>query len=290
MNKLPVDIVIPWVNPSDKKWQASFKYWKQKELGITDANRFRDLDSIFYTLRSIDLYAKWVRYVFLILSDESQIPSWLNINNPKLKIVYHDQYIPKSLLPTFNSNTIIMHLCNIEELSENFVLFNDDLFLMKDTSENYFFENDLPKGRLTVEFNGYRPTRGNYFLEELNNNVRLISENIGVYVSLKHYHMPLAYNKTFWNYCWYRNYKKLENSFTKFRSKINYTDWFFNDFSLLTKNTVNVPNMYDDCCFICCTNTPNFHKFDDVKIACFNDDMDENNFERVKKEFKTYMN
>ena len=288
-NKLPVDIIIPWVNPSDKSWQSNFAIWKKKEEGVTSANRFRDLESIKYALRSIDENAKFVRYVFLVLSDESQIPEWLNIENPKLRIVYHRDYIPSKLLPTFNSNTIIMHMSNIGELSENFILMNDDLFFMKPTSENYFFENNKAKGRLAIDYNGYRPTNGNYFLEELNNNARLINENIGKLVSLKHYHMPLACDKQFWEFCWYKNKTKLDASFTRFRSKKNYTDWFFNDLGLLTSHIVNTPGMYDDCCFICCTNYPDFRRFDRVRIACFNDDMDQAHYEKVKREFNLYM-
>ena len=42
-----------------------------------------------------------------------------------------EEFIPKEYLPTFNSNVIEMNLHRIENLSEKFILFNDDLFILR---------------------------------------------------------------------------------------------------------------------------------------------------------------
>lgn len=289
MNTKPIDIVIPYVNPNDKIWQASFKYWTKRERGITANNRFRDLNSLVYVLRSIDKNCKWVNKVFLILASKTQIPSWLNTNNPKLKIVYHEDYIPKHLLPTFNSNTILMHLHLIDELADNFILANDDTFFMSNIEDTFYFNNDIPNGQLTVERYGLRDAANNYFIAELNNNAKLISKTTGSAIFLKHYHFPLANNKTFWKFCWYKFNAELSKSFSKFRTAKNYTDWFFHDLGLLTHKINDVLGMYNNCKFICCTDTPNFRQFDNAKLACFNDDMSDRAYERVKKQFNAYM-
>ena len=41
-----------------------------------------------YSLRSIEKYAPWVRHVYIVTN--GQIPSWLNLDNPRLTLVTHD--------------------------------------------------------------------------------------------------------------------------------------------------------------------------------------------------------
>lgn len=143
-NSEPIDIIVPWVNPNDPVWKKDFEYWKQKETGNKDACRYRDWGFIKFVFRSIEENCPWCRYVFLVLSSPTQIPEWLNTNNPRLKIVYHKDYIPEEFLPTFNSNVIELFYSNIKELSENFILCNDDTFFCQKKSEDFFFKYNLP--------------------------------------------------------------------------------------------------------------------------------------------------
>ena len=143
-NDEPIDIVVPWVNPNDSVWRKEFEYWKKKETGNKDACRYRDWGFIKFVLRSIEENCPWCRYVFLVLSGPSQIPDWLNIENPKLKIIFHKDYIPEEFLPTFNSNVIELFYSNIKELSENFILINDDMFFCQKKNEDFFFKNNIP--------------------------------------------------------------------------------------------------------------------------------------------------
>jgi hypothetical protein len=70
------------------------------------------------------------------------IPNFLNTENPKLEIVRYEDYIPKEYLPVFNSNTIEMNYHRIDDLSENFVLFNDDMIPLQPIDEEYYFQNN----------------------------------------------------------------------------------------------------------------------------------------------------
>lgn len=63
------------------------------------------------------------------------------MRNKKLEIVFHDEFIPEQLLPTFNSNVIECYIDNIPNLSENFVLFNDDCFILNKIEIEDFFNN-----------------------------------------------------------------------------------------------------------------------------------------------------
>lgn len=137
-----IDFVITWVDGNDKNWLNE----KNKHLtlkGDSNINRFRDFDNLQYLFRGIEKYAPWVNKVFFITW--GHLPSWLDINNSKLRIVKHEEFIPKEYLPTFNSNVIEMNLHRIEDLSENFVLFNDDLFILNKLKSTDFFTYNLPR-------------------------------------------------------------------------------------------------------------------------------------------------
>lgn len=67
------------------------------------------------------------------------MPKWLNINNPKLNIAKHSDFIPQKYLPTFSSRTIEFNLHRIKGLAERFVYFNDDMFLLKPVKRELFF-------------------------------------------------------------------------------------------------------------------------------------------------------
>ena len=136
-----IDFVILWVDPSDNKWQ------KQREKydllsGDKRKNRFRDFENLQYLFRGIEKYAPWVNKIFFITW--GHVPSWLNTENEKIRVVRHDEFIPKKYLPTFNSNVIEMNLHNIQELSEKFVLLNDDIFILRKLNKKDFFHDDLP--------------------------------------------------------------------------------------------------------------------------------------------------
>lgn len=72
------------------------------------------------------------------------LPKWLNTNSSKLVIVKHEEFIPAEYLPTFNSFTIEFFFHKIKGLSDHFVYFNDDMFLINSVSPDRFFRDDLP--------------------------------------------------------------------------------------------------------------------------------------------------
>ena len=139
--KSEIDFVVLWVDGSDPEWIKEKNKYITKN-GDTNENRFRDCDNLQYLFRGIEKYAPWVNNIFFITY--GHIPSWLDTKNEKIKIVRHDEFIPHEYLPTFNSNVIELNLHRIEELSENFVLFNDDFYILKLTKPTDFFVNGIP--------------------------------------------------------------------------------------------------------------------------------------------------
>ena len=140
----PIDIVIPWVDPEDPVWQAERRKYSSEVTAEDDDReiRYRDWDNLQYVFRGIEKYAPWVRTVHFITY--GHLPKWLNVNAPKLHIVKHEDYIPKEYLPVFSSHVIELNMHKIEGLSEQFIYFNDDIFLLKMTKPEDFFQNGLP--------------------------------------------------------------------------------------------------------------------------------------------------
>lgn len=70
---------------------------------------FTQLQELRYSLRSLERYAPWVRHVYLVTN--GQIPYWLDLENPRLTVVTHDQiFLNLSHLPTFSSPAIESHI------------------------------------------------------------------------------------------------------------------------------------------------------------------------------------
>ena len=92
--------------------------------------------------RGIEKNANWVNNVFLVTW--GHIPNWLNTENEKLKIVNHKEFIPKEYLPTFSANPIELNIHRIKGLSNQFVFFNDDQFIIGKVKDTDFFYKGLP--------------------------------------------------------------------------------------------------------------------------------------------------
>lgn len=90
-------------------------------------NRFADNNELKYSLRSVEQYAPWVRNIFIVTN--GQVPSWLNLEHPRIRLVTHQEIFPnKSHLPTFSSPAIETHIHRIPGLSRKFIYMNDDVF------------------------------------------------------------------------------------------------------------------------------------------------------------------
>lgn len=162
-----IDFVILWVDGNDEKWlNEKNKYLNVK--GDKNVNRFRDFNNLNYIFRGIEKYAPWVNKVFLVTW--GHIPKFLNVNNEKLKVVTHDEFIPKEYLPTFNSNVIEMNLHRIKDLSEHFVLFNDDIFILDKLKPTDFFKNGIPND-MYIEYKKKNPSKRHLTLKNNYSNI-----------------------------------------------------------------------------------------------------------------------
>lgn len=165
------DIVVTWVDGSDEAW-INERNTTCPEHPIVK-RQYREWGLFKYWFRGIELYAPWVNNVYLITW--GHLPEFLNVDHPKLKIINHEDYIPDEYLPTFNSNVIEMNMHRIEELSEQFLYFNDDMYLTQPTEITDFFENGLPKD--VAILNPIAPANYNAIASTMLNNIGVINDH-----------------------------------------------------------------------------------------------------------------
>ncbi|XP_072123501.1 N-acetylglucosamine-1-phosphotransferase subunits alpha/beta isoform X2 [Mobula birostris] len=127
------------INPVYLLWDLSTISQSKQDDDIS-ASRFEDNEELRYSLRSVERYAPWIRHVFIVTN--GQIPSWLNLDNPRVTIVTH-QAIFRNLshLPTFSSPAIETHLHRIPGLSQKFIYLNDDVMFGKEVWPDDFYSH-----------------------------------------------------------------------------------------------------------------------------------------------------
>lgn len=264
-----IDFVIPWVNGSDPKWREEFNKYVPKNKLLNAEDRFRDWDNLQYIFRGFETFTPWVNKIYLITW--GHLPSWLNVNHSNLVIVKHEDYINKEYLPIFSSHPIELNLHRIKNLSEKFVYFNDDTFILKPMKREDFFKNNLPVDMaissimhegliqhivmnnidiINKNFNrhvGDKLTkrgiiRKNFFKWfHLNYGFEFIPTILLLYwktfTGFKDYHHPIAYLKSTFRDVWDKEYEILEKTTsTKFRSNEDVNQYLFRYWQLVSGN------------------------------------------------------
>ena len=134
-----ISFVYTWVDGSD----IDLSHLKSKYNGgyLNVDSRDRSADELRYSLRSLKKYLPWHNGTIFIVTD-NQIPEWLNIENSKIKIIYHEDIIPKHINPTFDSSTIECFLDKIPGIGEIFIYLNDDFFFNNFVHPSFFFSSE----------------------------------------------------------------------------------------------------------------------------------------------------
>ena len=137
-----MDIVISFVDCKDKVWMKSYLRTIYKFNGLFPYHQFYNHNTIKYVLRGIDEFIPYVNNVFIVVSNIEQVPDY--IDQSKVKIVLHKDFIPEKYLPLFNSTAIELFLHKIPGLGEEFVYFNDDMIPISHISYDDFFKDGIP--------------------------------------------------------------------------------------------------------------------------------------------------
>jgi hypothetical protein len=202
--RFPIDAVYTWVDGGDPDWlrrkNTALGALGEQQINTIAANasRFISRDELRYSLRSMAVFAPWIRRIFLVTDD--QIPPWLDDSDPRLTVVSHRElFVDTGVLPTFNSHAIESRLHRIPGLAEHFIYFNDDMFFGRPVLPTAFFHaNGIAKffqstaqveaGPATV-YDAPVTAAGK-------NNRRHIEECFGRSIAQKMQHVPYALRKS----------------------------------------------------------------------------------------------
>lgn len=193
----PIDVVYTWVDSTDATWRADHERHGRghaaHNVSADNEERYVDRDELRYSLRSVWMFMPFVRHIYIVTADQQ--PAWL-ADHPQISVVSHREIFPDlRVLPTFNSHAIEACLHRIHGLSEDFVYFNDDVFLGREVTESDFFTMaGQSKVRLSPSAYIYRgepvpqaiPTDWAGY-----NSVSLIERDFGLTVDRRLQHVPL---------------------------------------------------------------------------------------------------
>ncbi|MBS43109.1 MAG: hypothetical protein CMH83_08125 [Nocardioides sp.] len=214
--RFEVDVVLTWVDGSDPAWDDAREARLAALTGATARTRessgrarYLDRGELRYGLRSLHLFAPWVRRIHLVTA--GQVPSWLDTEHPGIHVVDHRDLLPDDALPTFNSHAIETSLHRIEGLAEHFVYLNDDFMLGRPIGPEALF---TPGGQTSVFFS---PTTVGLtdspdappFLKAAWNNRQLLYRTFGSALTSNLAHAPYAHRVSVLSELWERFHDEL---------------------------------------------------------------------------------
>ncbi len=135
-----IDMVFSWVDGTSTEFQRA-RALRMKTYVVGDGDdseaRYRQIDELKYALRSVYIYAPWIRRIFIVT--DSPRPSWL-AEHPSVTMVRSEEFFADpDVLPTHNSHAVESQLHRIEGLSEHFLYSNDDMFFGRPVRPDMFF-------------------------------------------------------------------------------------------------------------------------------------------------------
>ena len=135
-----VDMVFSWVDGSTSEFQRQ-RAARMAEYVVGEGDdgpaRYRHVDELRYALRSVHMYAPWVRRIFI--ATDSTAPAWL-IDHPKVTLMRSEEFFADpAVLPTHNSHAVEAQLHRIPGIAEHFLYANDDMFFGRLVSPELFF-------------------------------------------------------------------------------------------------------------------------------------------------------
>ena len=192
-----IDLVFSWVDGTDPEFRARrAAQMSQAVVGEGDdaEARIRHIDELKYALRSVNMFAPWIRRIFI--ATDSVPPSWL-ADHPMITIVPAEQHFSDTAaLPTYNSHAVESQLHHIPELSEHFLYSNDDMFFGRPLKATMFFSpggvTRFIEAKTRIGLGTNDPTRSG-FENAARVNRQLLFERFGQVITrhLEHTAVPL---------------------------------------------------------------------------------------------------
>ena len=215
----------------------------------------------------------------MVVQSESQVPEW--VNRETVKVVLHEEFIPKEFLPTFNYNTISLFLQNISELSDNFILCCDDFLFYNKCSIIDFFEDDILKFGYSKK--DIKKVEDIVYYHNLHNTTQIFfkhfCDNIDGNLLYVPSHYPKPFYKPHMKECYSIFKDEIKKRVTMFRENKNFLDTIYSLYQIKSGKfkkespggkAVSLRNYYK---------YP--EKYNSFKLLCINDNIRDNNYENA---------
>lgn len=149
----PIDVVISWVDGNDPVHQQKIKPYLEPKLRKSDdiagPTRYNSVGEVFYCVSSVLRFAPFVRKIFIVTDNQNPhlekfVQNNFSESNIPIEIIDHTIIFKgyEKYLPVFNSRAVETCIYRIPDLSENYVYFNDDFFLIRPIQETDWFIED----------------------------------------------------------------------------------------------------------------------------------------------------
>jgi len=180
----PMDAVILWVDGNDPVLAAKRDLYLKKENKTVSHPgalplRFASSNEIRYCLFSILTFAPFIRNIFIVTDGQDpnlreETEKLFPGRSESVKIVDHKEIFRgyEQYLPSFNSSSIVSLIWRIEGLSDNFVYFNDDFFLIRDIRPEDWILNNRPVMRGKWLLPPFRRLLGSHLKTTINRKLR----------------------------------------------------------------------------------------------------------------------
>lgn len=237
-----IDYVFPYVDCTKAQWQNQYK----KYNSVIDFQRFNAHEDLLkYKFRAIEKWMPWISVIHMIVSDKDQVPDW--IDQSKVHIVTHKEFIPEEYLPTFNSCTIEMFLHKIPGLSEKFIYANDDMYPNDVLKPKFYFpEESILKADLHIRKLWHEGDINQIWAQIPVNSLKLAAKDKPAYLKkyvdgvhlyeLQHVGKPMLKSV---NTEVFEKYKtEISESITRFREAKNLNQYLFTEYALFHEHGV----------------------------------------------------
>jgi len=221
-----MDILIPFVDSDDCMWQdvmlraRGLRYLsKEARKHFLEAmnDRFASYGLFKYWFRSVEKNYSDLDRIHLLLLQSSQVPKFL-VEDDRIVIHYHDEFIPEKLRPCFNSSVIELCAMKELELSPLYILANDDMYVNERVDDGMLSVDGKPKSYIrTLPKYGDSMFQG--FLE---NGRKLVSDYFGKECPCYDWvHLWQVYDDRFCKKVLTDNWDRILGTMTQFREDGN---------------------------------------------------------------------
>lgn len=267
---MAIDYVVPMVFPQDLKWRHDYitanGMFRDDKQSIKNT-RYRTWGTEELLIRLIRKNLPWIRTIHILLARPSQVEYLSGLNNlsnqsnPNVHFVFHKDFMPKEVLPTFNSRAIEMYLHRIPGLAPYFLYGNDDMFPMapmvvedffrrkgdnggsnNDITENRYNDNETASLWPCLHYTRKTFNPSSAFHQACMNGLNFVADNFkqhfeGYWLHIGHNVVPIVKGtcEMFWRQC----PKKMQGSVTRYRLAQNYNQYIYSWWQILSGQYVD---------------------------------------------------